>query len=76
MVRPLYQIGALAITRPNLICRYLRYLQSEYIICLFSHNTITISFRFLVFTITNHEKQGELMVRSLYQIGAVEIFKA
>ena len=31
---------------------------------------------FLVFTITNHEKQGELMVRSLYQIGALARIKA
>ena len=26
--------------------------------------------------ITNHKKQGELMVRSLYQIGALAIIKA
>ena len=47
----------------------------EYIICLFSKNTITISHRLLDFTITNHEKQGELMVRSLYQIGALIVIK-
>ena len=62
--------------RPNLMCRYLCYLQNEYIICLFSKNTITISFRFSVFTITKHDKQGELMVRFLYQIGALAIIKA
>ena len=30
---------------------------------------------FLIFTITNHEKHCELMVRSLYQIGALAIIK-
>ena len=50
-------------------------IKEEYIICLFSKNTITIFHRFLGFTITNHEKQGELMVRSLYQIGALIVIK-
>ena len=31
---------------------------------------------FLVLSVTNHEKQGELMVRSLYQIGALVDIKA
>ena len=38
-------------------------------ISLFSKNTKTISHRFRVLAFTSHQKQGELMVRSLYQIG-------
>ena len=37
--------------------------------CLFSENITTTSHTFWVFPVKNHEKQGELMVRSLYQIG-------
>ena len=40
----------------TLICRYLRCLQNECIICLFSNNTITISFRFSCF---HYYKQWE-----------------
>ena len=29
-----------------------------------------------IFAITNHEKQGELMVKPLYQIGALAVIKA
>ena len=50
-------------------------IKEEYIICFFSKNTITIFPRFLGFTITNHEKLGKLMVRSLYQIGALVVIK-
>ena len=31
---------------------------------------------FHVLAFTNHEKQGEMMVRSLYQIGALTVIKA
>ena len=76
MVRSLYQIGAIAIIKANLICRYLRKLENEYISCLFSKNTITISRWFLFLAITNNKKQDELMVRSLHQIWAFAVIKA
>ena len=45
-------------------------------ICLFSMNTITISERFRSLAFTDHEEQGELMVGSLYQMGALTVIKA
>ena len=42
-------------------------------ICLFSWNTITNLVGFCVFAFTHCEKQGELMVRSLYQVGTLTV---
>ena len=44
-------------------------------ICLFCKNTITISDRFHVLAFTNYEKQGELMVKFLNEIGALTVIK-
>ena len=44
-------------------------------ICITCKNTITISDRFHVLAFTNNEKQGELMVRFLYQIGTHTVIK-